>query len=129
MRTFSLAAALTALTLSASALAAQSTSQQPATKPAMNQSSAVHVKQDSTKKAATTSASAKTSTTTRHAAWTKDDIKEAQEGLTKAGLYKGKASGIMNADTRKALREYQKQNKLPVTGRLSDSVLVKLKSA
>jgi peptidoglycan hydrolase-like protein with peptidoglycan-binding domain len=129
MRTFSLAAALTALTLSASALAAQSTSQQPATKPAMNQSSTVHVKQDSTKKTAATSASAKTSATTRHAAWTKDDIKEAQEGLTKAGLYKGKASGIMNADTRKALREYQKQNKLPVTGRLSDSVLVKLKSA
>ncbi|HET7468663.1 MAG TPA: peptidoglycan-binding domain-containing protein [Gemmatimonadales bacterium] len=130
MRTFSLAAALTALTLSASALAAQSTSQQPATKPAMSQSSAVHVKQDSTKKAATTSASAtKKSTATRHAAWTKDDIKQAQEGLTKAGLYKGKTSGIMNADTRKALREYQKQNKLPVTGRLSDSVLVKLKSA
>ena len=130
MRTFSLAAALTALALSASALAAQSTSQQPATKPAMNQSSAVHVKQDSTKKAATTSASAtKKSTATRHAAWTKDDIKQAQEGLTKAGLYKGKTSGIMNADTRKALREYQKQNKLPVTGRLSDSVLVKLKSA
>lgn len=129
MRTFSLAAALTVLTLSASALAAQSTSQQPATKPAMNQSSTVHVKQDSTKKAATTSASAKTSATTRHAAWTKADIKEAQEGLTKAGLYKGKASGVMNADTRKALREYQKQNKLPVTGRLSDSVLVKLKSA
>jgi peptidoglycan hydrolase-like protein with peptidoglycan-binding domain len=129
MRTFSLAAALTALTLSASVLAAQSTSQQPASKPAMNQSSTVHVKQDSTKKAAATSASAKTSATTRHAAWSKDDIKEAQEGLTKAGLYKGKASGVMNADTRKALREYQKQNKLPVTGRLSDSVLVKLKSA
>ena len=34
-----------------------------------------------------------------------------------------------SADTRKALREYQKQNKLPVTGRLSDSVMVKLKSA
>ena len=128
MRTFSLVAALAALTFSAGALAAQSTSQ-PAAKPAMNASSAVHVKQDSTKKAASTSASAKTSATTRHAAWTKDDIKEAQEGLTKAGLYKGKASGIMNADTRKALREYQKQNKLPVTGRLSDSVLVKLKSA
>ena len=129
MRTFSLAAALTVLTLSASALAAQSTSQQPATKPTMNQSSSVHVKQDSTKKAVTSAASAKTSTTTRHAAWTKDDIKQAQEGLSKAGLYKGKATGTMNADTRKALREYQKQNKLPVTGRLSDSVLVKLKSA
>ena len=129
MRTFSLAAALTVLTLSASALAAQSTSQQPATKPTMNHSSSVQVKQDSTKKAATSAASAKTSTTTRHAAWTKDDIKQAQEGLSKAGLYKGKATGTMNADTRKALREYQKQNKLPVTGLLSDSVLVKLKSA
>ena len=129
MRTFSLVAALAALTVSASALAAQSTSQQPATKPAMNQSSTVHVKQDTTKKAATTAASVKASTTARHAAWTKDDIKEAQEGLSKAGLYKGKASGVMNADTRKALREYQKQNKFPVTGRLSDSVLVKLKSA
>jgi His-Xaa-Ser repeat protein HxsA len=66
---------------------------------------------------------------TRHAAWTKDQIKEAQEGLTKAGYYKGKISGIMNADTRKALRAYQKQEKLPVTGRLSDDVLAKLKSA
>jgi len=129
MRTFSLVTALAALTFSAGALAAQSTStQQPASKPTMNQASAVHVKQDSTKKA-TTAASASTKTMTRHAAWTKDDIKEAQEGLTKAGLYKGKASGIMNTDTRKALRAYQKQNKLPVTGRLSDSVLVKLKSA
>jgi peptidoglycan hydrolase-like protein with peptidoglycan-binding domain len=128
MRTFSLAAALAALTFSAGALAAQSTSQPPASKPAMSQTSAVHVKQDTTKKAAT-AASAKASATTRHAAWTKDDIKQAQEGLTKAGLYKGKPSGVMNADTRKALKTYQKQNKLPVTGRLSDSVLVKLKSA
>jgi peptidoglycan hydrolase-like protein with peptidoglycan-binding domain len=94
----------------------------------MNQTPAVHVKQDTTKKAAT-AASTKTATATHHAAWTKDDVKEAQEGLAKAGLYKGKTSGIMNADTRKALRAYQKQNKLPVTGRLSDSVLVKLKSA
>jgi peptidoglycan hydrolase-like protein with peptidoglycan-binding domain len=128
MRTFSLVTALAALTFSAGALAAQTPSQQPASKPAMNQTSAVHVKQDSTKKAPAATA-AKTKTAMRHAAWTKDDIKTAQEGLTKAGLYKGKVSGIMNADTRKALREYQKQNKLPVTGRLSDSVMVKLKSA
>ena len=127
MRTLALVTAMAALTLSAGALAAQSTStQQPATKPTMDQSSAVHVKQDTTKKAA--SASTKTAATT-HAAWTKDQVKEAQEGLAKAGLYKGKATGIFNADTRKALREYQKQNKMPVTGKLSDSVLVKLKSA
>jgi peptidoglycan hydrolase-like protein with peptidoglycan-binding domain len=128
MRTLSLVAAMAALTFSAGALAAQSTSTPPATKPTMSQTPAVHVKQDTTKKAAT-AASTKAATTTHHAAWTKEDIEEAQEGLTKAGLYKGKASGIMNADTRKALRTYQKQNKLPVTGRLSDSVLVKLKSA
>lgn len=129
MRTLSLVAAMAALTLSAGALAAQSTSTQPpAAKPTMNQTPAVHVKQDTTKKAAT-AASTKAAATTRHAAWTKDEVKEAQEGLTKAGLYKGKATGVMNADTRKALRTYQKENKMPVTGRLSDSVLVKLKSA
>lgn len=125
MRTLPLITAMAALTLSAGALAAQSTStQQPATKPAMNQTPAVHVKQDTTKKAATAAAA-----TAHRAAWTKDQVKEAQEGLAKAGLYKGKATGEMNADTRKALKTYQKQNKMPVTGRLSDSVLVKLKSA
>jgi peptidoglycan hydrolase-like protein with peptidoglycan-binding domain len=125
MRTFPLIAAMAALTLSTGALAAQATStSKPAAKPTMSQSSTT---QDTTKKA---TAAAKTSSTKmRHAAWTKDQIKEAQEGLTKAGLYKGKATGELNADTRKALRAYQKQNKLPVTGRLSDSVLVKLKSA
>jgi peptidoglycan hydrolase-like protein with peptidoglycan-binding domain len=127
MRTLALVTAMAALTLSAGALAAQSTStQQPAAKPTMNQAPAVHVKQDTTKKAATASAKP---ATTHHAAWTKDQVKEAQEGLAKAGLYKGKATGVLNADTKKALRQYQKQNKLPVTGRLSDSVLVKLKSA
>jgi peptidoglycan hydrolase-like protein with peptidoglycan-binding domain len=126
MRTLSLLAGMLAMCLSAGALSAQSTStQQPASKPSMKQSSAVHVAQDTTK-----AASSKSSTMhTRHAAWTKDQIKEAQEGLSKAGLYKGKATGVMNADTRAALRAYQKKNNLPVTGRLSDSVLVKLKSA
>ena len=129
MRTLALVTAMAALTLSAGALAAQTTStQQPATKPSMSQTPAVHVKQDTTKKAAPT-VSTKKAESTKHAAWTKDQVKEAQEGLAKAGLYKGKVTGEMNAGTRKALRAYQKQNKLPVTGRLSDSVLVKLKSA
>ena len=114
--------------VSASALSAQSTSTapQPAAAPAMKHTPAVHMKSDTTKAAATTKA---TTPTTRHAAWTKDQIKEAQEGLSKAGLYKGKATGVLNKDTKKALREYQKENKLPVTGRLSDDVLAKLKSA
>jgi len=125
MRRLSLFAGMLAMCLTAGALSAQSTStQQPASKPTMKQQSSTHVTQDTTKAAAKSS-----SMKMRHAAWTKDQIKEAQEGLTKAGLYKGKASGVMNADTRAALRTYQKKNNLPVTGRLSDSVLVKLKSA
>ena len=115
IRKLALAAAVLAASLSAGALSAQSTdTTTPKPAPAMKQ-----------QPAATPAAKP---ATTHHAAWTKDQIKEAQEGLTKAGLYKGKATGVMNTQTRSALRAYQKQNKLPVTGRLSDSVLVKLKS-
>ena len=55
--------------------------------------------------------------------------KRLKEGLKKAGYYKGDTTGVFNADTRKALKEYQKSNKLPVTGRLSNDVLAKLKSS
>jgi peptidoglycan hydrolase-like protein with peptidoglycan-binding domain len=116
IRKLALASALLAASLSAGALSAQSTAttpQKPAAAPAMKQ---------------TPAPTAKPATPAKHAAWTKDQIKEAQEGLAKAGLYKGKATGVMNSKTRSALRAYQKENKLPVTGRLSDSVLVKLKS-
>jgi len=119
IRKLALASALLAASLSAGALSAQSTAttpQKPAAAPAMKQTPAPAAKPTTTAKSA------------KHAAWTKDQIKEAQEGLAKAGLYKGKASGVMNSKTRSALRAYQKENKLPVTGRLSDSVLVNLKS-
>ena len=78
--------------------------------------------------ASTTTAAAKPGAT-HHAAWTKEQIQEAQTGLAKAGYYKGKPTGQMNADTRKALRAFEKANNMPANGRLSDSVLVKLKSA
>lgn len=128
MRMPALVAALLAVSLSTTALSAQSattSTTKPAAAPAMKHAPAMHEKMDSSAKP---TASAKPATA-RHAAWTKDEVKEAQEGLAKAGLYKGKVSGILNADTRSALRSYQKQNKLPVTGRLSDQVLAKLKSA
>ena len=113
-----LVTALLAAPLSAGALSAQSTAttpQKPAAAPTMKQTPAP-------------TQAAKPATPAKHAAWTKEQIKDAQEGLAKAGLYKGKATGVMNSKTRSALRAYQKENKLPVTGRLSDSVLVKLKS-
>jgi peptidoglycan hydrolase-like protein with peptidoglycan-binding domain len=86
-------------------------------------------KHDSTMKSSASASASKHATVAHHAKWTKADIKEAQEGLKKAGFYKGDTTGVFNADTRKALKEYQKSNKLPVTGKLNDDVLAKLKSS
>lgn len=83
----------------------------------------------SAQKTPTESYKATKSDTMHHAAWTKDEIREAQTKLAKGGYYKGAPSGRMDADTRNALKAYQKANNMPATGKLSDSVLVKLKSA
>jgi peptidoglycan hydrolase-like protein with peptidoglycan-binding domain len=128
IRKFALISAVVAGSLSAGTVFAQTAAptKKPAATPTMQHAQAPSAaKQDTSSKAA----ASKTATKTHHAAWTKDQIKEAQEGLTKAGLYKGKATGVFNADTRKALREYQKQNNLPATGKLNDSTLAKLKTA
>src|SRR3954471_3683176 len=85
--------ALVAASLSTQALAAQSSAS--STKPAPT----AHTKLDTAK--TTTSATA-TATKHHHAAWTSEQIKEAQQGLAKAGLYKGSPSGQMNKDTEKA---------------------------
>ena len=126
-RSLALASTVLAASLTASALSAQSSAapSKPAA-PAASPAPAVHAKTDSSSTAAMKKSAA---STTHHAAWTTEQIKEAQEGLAKAGFYKGKATGQFNADTKKALRDYQKKNKLPVTGHLSDDVLSKLRSA
>ena len=124
LRSLTLASALVVASLSASALSAQ-TSAAPSkpTPSAASPAPTVHAKVDSSKTSAMSKSSSKSMT------WTTDQIKEAQEGLAKAGFYKGKPTGQFNADTRKALKKYQKENKLPVTGRLDNEVLNKLKSA
>jgi peptidoglycan hydrolase-like protein with peptidoglycan-binding domain len=127
IRKFALVSAVVAGFLSAGTLAAQTAA--PAKKPAAT-STMQHTQsppaatQDTGSKAAASKAAA-----AQHAKWPKDQVKEAQEGLIKAGLYKGKATGVLNADTRKALRDFQKKNNLPATGKLNDSTLAKLKSA
>jgi peptidoglycan hydrolase-like protein with peptidoglycan-binding domain len=60
--------------------------------------------------------------------WTKDQIKDAQEGLKRAKIYNGNADGMLNAATRRAIRAYQQQHKMKVTGQLSDSLLAELKA-
>jgi peptidoglycan hydrolase-like protein with peptidoglycan-binding domain len=76
-----------------------------------------------------TTVRASTGAKRQNVAWTKDQIKEAQEGLAKAGFYKGKETGMLDRSTRKAIRKYQKANKLPVTGRLDNDLLTKLHSS
>jgi His-Xaa-Ser repeat protein HxsA len=123
-RSLALASALAVASLSASALSAQ-TSAAPSkpTPSAASPAPTTHATVDSSKTSAMSKSASKSM------AWTTDQIKEAQEGLAKAGFYKGKPTGQFNADTRKALKRYQKKNNLPVTGRLDNQVLNKLKSA
>jgi peptidoglycan hydrolase-like protein with peptidoglycan-binding domain len=71
----------------------------------------------------------KSATKAHHAAWTKDQIKEAQTGLAKAGYFKGEPTGHFGKKTRKAIRAYQKANNMPVNGKLDDELLTKLRTA
>ena len=126
IRKFALVSAVVASALSAGSLVAQTAA--PAAKPGAT-STMQHSQTPPAAKQDTGSKAAAAQATAHHAVWTKEQIKEAQQGLIKAGLYKGQATGTFNADTRKALREYEKQNHLPATGQLSDSVLAKLKTS
>jgi hypothetical protein len=54
-----------------------------------------------------------------------DDIKKAQDALKAKGLTPG-ADGRMDAKTQQALRDFQKANKLPVTGVLDEKTADKL---
>ena len=77
----------------------------------------------------TTSVKATSKVSARHATWSKEQVTEAQQGLVKGGFYKGQPNGTYDRKTRNAINAYQKSNKLPVTGRLSDSLLTRLKSS
>lgn len=61
-----------------------------------------------------------------HIKLTKEEIISLQEALAKAGYFKGKATGVLGAATKRALREYQKANNLKVTGMPNEETLTKL---
>jgi peptidoglycan hydrolase-like protein with peptidoglycan-binding domain len=111
--------------ISAGALQAQTSTTKPTT------STMQHTTSPTTAKAAqqdSTSAKASSHTSMRHATWTKEQVTEAQQGLAKGGFYKGQPNGVYNRKTRSAIKAYQKSNKLPATGRLSDSLLTRLRT-
>lgn len=125
-RKFSLLAGLLLGSLAAGNLVAQA----PTTKPAPGSSSMQHAPAPPAARSMhQDSVSSSNQSGVRHTVWTKDQIKEAQAGLAKAGYYKGQPTGVLNRSTRKAIRAYQKANQLPVTGRLSNDLLTRLKSA
>jgi Putative peptidoglycan binding domain len=114
--------------VSAGTLTAQSTA---TTKPSSSSGTMQHSRptvSHSTGQQDSTSARA-SSGAKMHAKWTKDQITQAQQGLAKAGYYKGTPTGKYDKATRHAIRAYQKANKLPVTGRLDNSLLTKLQSS
>ena len=54
------------------------------------------------------------------------DIKKVQESLHDKGYYNGKVDGILGPETRAGIRQYQKSEKLPVTGHLDAETSGKL---
>jgi Putative peptidoglycan binding domain len=57
---------------------------------------------------------------------TADDIKKAKEALKAKGLNPGPIDGVLDGKTQQALRDFQKANKLPVTGILDSQTADKL---
>jgi peptidoglycan hydrolase-like protein with peptidoglycan-binding domain len=110
-------------TLASHSAAAQSTAPaktSPTSSMQHSQSSGTKSHHDST--------SVKSSTATK-SKWSKEQIKEAQTGLQKAGYFKATPDGVYGKKTKKAVKEYQKANNMPVTGQLSDSLLTRLSSS
>lgn len=57
---------------------------------------------------------------------TKDQIKQVQAMLKDRSLYKGEATGSYNAETRTAIKAFQKDNGLKTTGTLNRATLEKM---
>jgi peptidoglycan hydrolase-like protein with peptidoglycan-binding domain len=54
------------------------------------------------------------------------DIEQAQKALKEKGHYTGPVDGVMGPQTAAALKAYQKEQRLDVTGRLDDATVGKL---
>ena len=116
---------LTVLGLSA-ALATSAAAQQPAAQQAKPATTAAKPATAAAKPATTTTARPATRSTATHR-FTKEEITEVQQGLTKAGFFKGKVTGAWNSESARALREYQKANHMAQTGHLTEDLVTRLK--
>ena len=55
-----------------------------------------------------------------------EQVKSLQKALHEKGMEPGPIDGVLGPQTRAALRSYQKDQKLPETGRLDNETLAKL---
>ena len=55
-----------------------------------------------------------------------NDVKEMQQTLQDKGHYRGKIDGVLGLRTRASIREFQKDENLPVTGQLDVQTAGKL---
>jgi peptidoglycan hydrolase-like protein with peptidoglycan-binding domain len=56
----------------------------------------------------------------------KEDIEKVQKSLNDKGFHPGKVDGVLGSRTRSGIRDYQRSEKLPVTGRLDAETAGKL---
>src|ERR1700687_3692412 len=55
-------------------------------------------------------------------------VKQAQQQLKAAGLYKGAVDGKMGTDTQQAIEQFQQKNGLPATGTLDEQTMAALQT-
>jgi peptidoglycan hydrolase-like protein with peptidoglycan-binding domain len=53
-------------------------------------------------------------------------VKQAQQQLKSAGLYKGAVDGKMGSDTQQAIEQFQQKHGLPATGTLDEQTMAAL---
>jgi lipid-binding SYLF domain-containing protein/N-acetyl-anhydromuramyl-L-alanine amidase AmpD len=70
--------------------------------------------------------STKKQTTAHKDTTSKEDIRNAQQALKDKGMYTGPVDGTMNAEMKKALRDFQKKNNLETTGTLNHDTMTAL---
>jgi peptidoglycan hydrolase-like protein with peptidoglycan-binding domain len=68
------------------------------------------------------------SAATKTLALEKPTVTDIQKALKSAGLYAGKVDGSLGPKTKKAIEEFQKQNKLKVDGKVGPKTWEKLKT-
>ena len=56
-------------------------------------------------------------------------VKQAQQQLKSAGLYKGTVDGKMGSDTQQAIEQFQQKHGLPATGTLDEQTMAALQGS